>query len=339
MSTALSLVKARVAGEMRSINVVQILNLAEDTKDEDGDFAFDEKEMLNLVNVGALKFKDIDYDYSNVGKLKWIGFSISSGSFTYSLVLNYTKSQFVNYECAAYPKYARSNSSSKKFNISGTLISPTAVKDAFSKLKLEATAKLGTLMKTPSSCKLSRFDMVKKNQLASASSERVVVGFESVEKDSDKNPMVLLRIDVKNNAVFQLDLFGNAFDVDEDSPTDLTEDGNRAIRRSLAVKFKTFDELLSALNSNKDLIKILSELTPQVGIDARIIKLGVQNLAPLSDRALKDPEDFINDDINSYAIFKDAASRDSALEAIRKAISDNGGRIMYADNLTIKEGR
>ena len=57
-----------------------------------------------------------------------------------------------------------------------------------------------------------------------------------------------------------------------------------------------------------------------------MIQLNVVNETPVFDE--DDPENLFDSDNDFYVSFETPAQRDSALEALRKAITDNGGKVI-----------
>lgn len=197
---------------------------------------------------------------------------------------------------------------------------------------------MSSLLKTPASFQLGPFNMAKAVKRWQPE-DKVLVTFESRERDSESNAMVLITLDITNSKIFELNLNGSMCDAETDESFDVTEDGLAALaalRRALAVEFKSFDDLLRVLNSSKDLNKLLAKLKPECGREERVIRLNVKNHTPISESMLKHPENLFNDHDDAFVIFKDAATRNTALEALRKVISDNGGRIVYENELKLE---
>jgi hypothetical protein len=329
---------ARVAGESRNIDANKVRELAEQ-EDDDGN-GFNQKEVLSLVNHGNLKFSEVDSDYVNGGLLKWISFYMNKGGFRYRLTLDYKKGVFVGYECSAHPSFARSLEVEKKVKASNPIISASTVEELLNNVKLASKSKLSTIMKTPASFKLDRFNMETRRNLRHVNREHaVMIGFASKEVDSEKNPLVRLQLNATDGVIHALELSGSAFDVDNDEPTYLTEEGcSAALRKLLNAKYQYFEDIVRVLNSSVELSNILSELKPQRGREERYIGINVKNYTPISDRELTHPENGLVEEDSAYVIFKDAATRNTALDALRKVIDDHGGKIIYEDRLKIKDG-
>jgi hypothetical protein len=314
MKTALSIVKARVAGETKSIDAAQIKHLAE--LDD-----ADERAILELANVGKLKFTKTSCDYTSKGKLEWISFYAKVSGITYALTLNYRAGKFASYECDAHPSNMRrrENNNTKKFKATGDSISMSAIEDAFNMLKPAARAMFKDSFKTPASFNLGPFNMIKKKRDDTHE-------FVSDTKDSEDKPMVEIGIDkYKNNVCW---FFLNGDMADGEDPFDLTECDNDTIVDLLEKPAANFDEMLKAITSNKSIMSKLAKLKPKRGIDERIMQLNVQHTSPLPADALNSPSEYIDDDGFMHVIFKDAETRNTVLDTLRKLIKDNGGRIM-----------
>lgn len=318
---------ARVAGETHGvIDADRVRHIVEEDD-------YDEAELLQLVNIDKLRFKEIDADYTN-GSLKWISLYMKQGGFKYRLTLNYKQGAFTSYELSAEPAFAHSLMVEKKFK-SAPQIKPSSIQEAFVQLKQAVMAKMSSLLKTPASFQLGRFNMAKAVKRWQPE-DKVLVTFESRERDSESTAMVLITLDITNRKIFELNLNGSMCDAETDESFVVTEDGPAALRRALAVEFKSFDDVLRVLNSSKDLNKLLAELKPECGREERVIRLNVKNHTPISESMLKHPESLFNDHDDAFVIFKDAATRNTALEALRKVISDNGGRIVYENELKLE---
>jgi hypothetical protein len=313
-------VQARVAGETRSIDVngLQAHLEREDSPDDDAGYKQYKRQTLDFVNIGKVKFTTADNDYA-AGRLKWVSFYASaSNDVKARFSINFKTGKATTYECAL--NYHGKEVVTKK--PVGDVIKIVDVEALFTALKPKMQEKISTLLDVPSSCVIGKYTLYRNLRTSS----RGYVRYDSREADSEGTPMIQFSVNIEDRNCVMLAIGGSEATNDESS-RDITEgSAPAAVRTVMSRKYNTFADLIKAINGNAWIVSLVNNATKQVGGAQRVIQLNVVNETPVFDD--EDPENLFDSDNDFYVSFETPAQRDSALEALRKAITDNGGKVI-----------
>lgn len=314
-------VTARVAGESRSIDVNGLRAHLErdDSPDDTAGYKQYVRQTLDFVNIGKIKFTVIDSDYSQ-GYLKWASFyANASNGIKFRFSINFKAGKPTTYECAL--SYHGKEAASRKPADGSIKISD--VENQFIALKPKMQEKIATLMDAPARCVIGKYTLLRNSR----NSGHAYVWYESREFDSEGNPMVQFTVNIDERSCTSLAIGGSEAKSDNGGSRNLTNDASpKAVRTILSSKYDSFEDLIKAINTSAWIISLINNATTEVGSTRRVIQLNVVNETPVFND--DDPANLFDSDNDFYVSFDTQAQRDSALTALRKAITDNGGKII-----------
>lgn len=313
-------VVARVAGETRAIDTAGLRAHLErdDSPDDDAGYKQYKRQTLDFVNIGKIKFTSADNDFAS-GRLKWVSFYASaSNGVKARFSINFKSGKATTYECAL--NYHVKEVVTKK--PAGDAIKIGDVEALFVALKPKMQEKISTLLDAPSNCVIGKYTLYRNSRYSS----RGYVRYDSREADSEGTPMIQFSVNIEDRNCVMLAIGGSEA-TNDDSARDITEGSAPVtVRTVLSRKYNTFADLIKAINGNAWIVSLINNATAQVGSTRRVIQLNVVNETPVFEN--EGPENLFDSDNDFYVSFDTPAQRDSALESLRKAITDNGGKII-----------
>lgn len=312
-------IAGRVAGESRLIDVngLQAHLERDDIPDDDAGYKQYKRQTLDFVNIGKIKFTTAENDFASVRLQRVSFYASASNGVKARFSINFKSGKATTYECAL--NYHGKEVVTKK--PAGDAIKIGDVEALFVALKPKMQEKISKLMDAPRSCIIGKYMLYKKSRYSS----REYVRYDSREVDSEGIPMIQFSANIEDRNCSMLAISGSERSL-EDDERDLTENSPAAVKRVLSSNYSTFADLIKAINGNAWIISLINNATAQVGSTRRVIQLNVVNETPVFEN--EGPGKLFDSDNDFYVSFDTPAQRDSALESLRKAITDNGGKII-----------
>jgi hypothetical protein len=321
MTQAFELAQARFAGEASSISLLPF------SIDSVGDDDF--KMSDHKFEVAGLKFKLEDCDVNRVDS--YFSYYARRGSMTFVVSVD-----IKSYKVTSYEIYVQLTSNNQILMKRTFKLAPsnTSANVPVSELKQRLISahdafkeKYQSLIIVPKKFMLGRFMMRRLDNHSNDAGDTFAISF---EEDENEQSLITLIINSPTGTIVSLDLAG----IHELKPGKDLDVITQPIGAFLKKKrFKSFKEMIDAIHSSAALVEFIDSTVSKPIHPERAIKFNAnQRTSNTSNKpnsaTVRELSTTFDYDEDAFMVFPDPQSRTSALDAIKKIVIDNGGKII-----------